>query len=391
MIHAAETLIQDISALLDVLFLTKGGMHAGALLIMTLMIPFFSVTAVYSNTRISQVRLRAVLNQFPDLPGTTFYKLLLEGVRKTRWYKYVLPILILTAINIFMTMILLDGREWTDVVVFEGRRIFLLCGDNCWGDKRTPPLDVSLYQTETVGVLSYAFLGWTVWTLTAIFDRAASHHLFPATFYRLILRLVVALMIAAPVRHLTHDMPSAGQLTGVVLAFIVGMFPERGLKLITDTFEKLVRSENRSEDFDLEWIEGIDGALTFRLRELNVTNAHDLAVANPFSIAEAIAQPLSAVTDWIAQAQLLILLKSDKMKRLRDCGVRTIFDLVGILKSNAGDSYLKDRCGWEILPGYDFAAMIESDGEYRRLLEVHVALGAAAPGKAPVAADQTGA
>jgi hypothetical protein len=321
MIHAAETLIQDFSALLDVLFLTKGGMHAGALLIMTLMIPFFSVTAVYSNTRISQVRLRAVLNQFPDLPGTTFYKLLLEGVRKTRWYKYVLPILI----------------------------------------------------------------------LTAIFDRAASHHLFPATFYRLILRLVVALMIAAPVRHLTHDMPSAGQLTGVVLAFIVGMFPERGLKLITDTFEKLVRSENRSEDFDLEWIEGIDGALTFRLRELNVTNAHDLAVANPFSIAEAIAQPLSAVTDWIAQAQLLILLKSDKMKRLRDCGVRTIFDLVGILKSNAGDSYLKDRCGWEILPAYDFAATIESDGEYRRLLEVHVALGAAAPGKAPVAADQTGA
>lgn len=336
-------------------------MHTLGLILLASLIPFFSIVAIRSIRVTTTERKNAILDTFPQLKNTTFYKAFIGTESKVAVKRFLLPLLFLFCLNGLLSIVVLDG---TTMSPHDGSIVILLCGGHCADS------GVAAYQTQTLVIASYAFIGWMVWTLTAIYDRAAVQQLYPATLYRLLVRLVVAVLVAVVIRHFAADSTKAIPIAGPTPAFVVGMFPEWAVRLISSKFENLGRSSRHSEDFDLELIEGIGPSTAYRLPELSIEDGSDLAHANPFTIFDAVAIPMSEATDWIGQAQLLLLLKADRTQTLQKAGYRTIFDLVRLLKSKNGRAAVQTLCNWVIPEGYDQAAAIESDGAYQRLREV---------------------
>lgn len=348
--------------------------HAAALVLFAALIPFFAIAAVLGIRKAAAMRLQALRDTYPALVATLSFQLQERSFSRVNGFRYVLPLAFLTVLNVFLSMLLLDGAKWTTTGI-GGGTYYLLCGGHCFDTG----VDLTTYQTQTVIVAAFAFLGWMVWTFTAIFDRATSMQLFPSTFNRLVIRLAVAVLVAIVMRHLVAGDATIAALGPLpVLAFVVGMFPERGLSFIAKKFESVVRAPTHSEDFPLDLVEGITPGLAFRMRELSVDSAVDLAHANPIGVFEAAALPLSEIVDWIAQAQLLVLVKTARFQALQAVGYRTIFDLIRLLKAGGGAATLQQVCNLPAPNGLSQAA-IEADSQYARLLEVYVALGGTAP------------
>lgn len=356
------------------MFGTGEAFHGWALCVFMALIPFFAVASVWGIRKAAAIRLQALRDTFPAVVATISFQLQDRSVSRVNGYRYILPLVFLAVLNAFMSMLLLDGGNWTTTGLGTGR-YYLLCGSHCLDD----PGALNAYQTQTVIVAAFAFLGWMVWTFTAIFDRATSMQLFPSTFNRLVIRLAVAVLVAIVMRHLVAADATIAALGPLpVLAFVVGMFPERGLSFIAQKFESVVRAPSHSEDFPLDLIEGISPGLAFRLRELSIDGAADLAHANPIAVFEAAALPLSEIIDWIAQAQLLLLVKTSRFQALQAIGYRNIFDLARLMKAGSGPATLQQVCNLPAPNGVSQAA-IEADSDYVRLREVYVALGGTAP------------
>ena len=111
------------------------------------------------------------------------------------------------------------------------------------------------------------------------------------------------------------------------IAFIIGMFPQRGVNWITSRLSFLSQESHPSvQDLPLGMIEGVDAHDKIRLTELGVDNCYDLAAADFIPLL--IKTPYNAreLIDWILQAKLCVKFGRG-IKDLREHGLRTIVDL----------------------------------------------------------------
>jgi hypothetical protein len=357
----------------------NGFLQLFAVVLFGALIPVFSGLSVWGIRRTATGRRGGLLSAFPTLTNTIYYQLYINGdnrsVSTVKASRYLTPIVFIFLLNTFMSIVLLDFMRLTDDLISPTVRVYILCGGHCADDS-----DQVVYQTQTLVAMAYAFLGWMVWTFGTIFDRASALQLFPSTFNRLLIRLVIAILVAAVARHLVDAAPDIAEFSGIpVLSFVIGMFPERGIKLITSTFEKWFRSSRHSEDFNLELIEGISPGMTYRLEEIAIESGASLTCANPFAIFDASVTPMSEIVDWIAQAHLLLLLKADRFQAMQKIGCRTIFDLLRLIKGPSGVASLRTLCNLDLPQDYDLAAALQADCDYKRLREVYVAIGNDAP------------
>jgi hypothetical protein len=88
-------------------------------------------------------------------------------------------------------------------------------------------------------------------------------------------------------------------------------------------------ASNVPSNFSLLLIEGLTEEKRTRLEELAIDNCQALADHNPFLIWARTSYQLLHVIDWIAQAQLCVLVGQDGIRKLRAIAVRDIFALEG--------------------------------------------------------------
>jgi hypothetical protein len=118
--------------------------------------------------------------------------------------------------------------------------------------------------------------------------------------------------------------------------------------------------------------------MLFRIHELGISSAIDLASFNPLALFDATGFNMTEIVDWTSQAQLLKLAQSGKYQALQAVGYRTVFDLVRVLKREGGTAAVQALCNLPAPYGLD-EAQITADADYRHLLELYVALGSGAP------------
>jgi hypothetical protein len=86
------------------------------------------------------------------------------------------------------------------------------------------------YRIGTFVAISFAYLGWYVWSIATIFTRLATLELVAATYTNMLIRLVMAVLVAAVFRHLASSLfTSAGILSTVATGFGVGIFLDAAL------------------------------------------------------------------------------------------------------------------------------------------------------------------
>jgi hypothetical protein len=194
--------------------------------------------------------------------------------------------------------------------------------------------DVQFPHAGSRLIFGMAFLGAYLWGLQYVFRRYALNDLIPGVYYGLSMRMLLAAVIALVLYNVyaaVADSESAG--SGIMsnvwpaLAFLIGMFPQRGVRWLTERLPMLsAEADPTVRRLPLEMIEGIESHDSLRLEELGIDTCYDLAMVDFVPLA--VKTPYSArqLVDWILQAKMCVYF-GDALNDLRKHGIRTIIDL----------------------------------------------------------------
>jgi hypothetical protein len=194
--------------------------------------------------------------------------------------------------------------------------------------------DVEFPQKGSRIVFAMAFLGVYLSGLQHIYRRYAVNDLSPTLYYgfgmRVLMAATVALVIYNAYSALSGSDTSSSGITANIwpaLAFLIGVFPQRGLRWLSDRIPMLAQATDAAvRPAPLEMIEGVESHDVLRFEELGIDNCYDLATVDFVPVL--LKTPYSArqLVDWILQAKLCVYF-GDSVKELRHLGIRTIVDL----------------------------------------------------------------
>lgn len=249
---------------------------------------------------------------------------------------------------------------------------------------------LAYYQSGALLSFNMAFLGAYLWGIQSIVRRYAMNDLIPVAYYNLGVRMIFACILSLVIYHLVEAMPnilaaaigaeavedeSAGtnsHLVMPVVAFLIGMFPQRGLKWLTERFSLFSEKPNPSmQALPLEMIEGVTIYDRIRLQELGIDSCYDLA--NEDYIPCLFKTPYSPrkLINWILQAKMCVYFGA-QVKELREQGIHTVWQL-----SEYTDEDLKTMAKNTALTEATLIMvkqLVDEDSEVKRLVSAQLKL-----------------
>lgn len=244
--------------------------------------------------------------------------------------------------------------------------------------------DTTTSPVDTLRIQAWAFIGAYVFIIHNLVNRVNNNDVYPITFHYYINRLVIATLLAAWVAHIGDSVKWAidSQAGAIGVGFVLGWMPIDWVKgLVTRISDKSgILSSQKEPDpktmpsnLSLLLIEGLTQDKRERLSELLIDNAHTLANHNPFIVWARTSFQLLHIMDWIAQAQLLVLVKEEGLHRLRFYGVRDIFALEVALAGQSMEQ-VGSVLGWSRERCADALKYLRESPEFARLYDVNAKL-----------------
>ena len=209
---------------------------------------------------------------------------------------------------------------------------------------------IKAYQHGALLAFGLGFLGAYLWGLQGIFKRYSMNDLMPIAFYHFGLRMLLASFFALLIYHtvggFSTDIGSAKQdsqtllPTGdgmlIILVFLVGMFPQQGLRWLKSKIGFNWGDSHPSiKSLPLSMIEGMTAYDIFRLEELGIDTCYDLSNADFIPLLLKTSYGSRELIDWLLQAKLCVRF-GDGIVELRERGIRTVTDFAGL-----DDDYLE--------------------------------------------------
>lgn len=267
---------------------------------------------------------------------------------------YVLPVTIFVMLSAlgFGLMVRLGG-EWAETAgsLLRGLR----------GEDGGP----AEFAEATGLVVGAGFLGAYVWSIKYLILRITNVDLQPLSFLRVSQHLLMTVFVVWVLRHVAAEPDPAGQITGaglLLLAFLAGLYPGLGLKVLVDRLPRKFRVKREAEGvariavaLPLDLIDGIDPAIKFRLNQLEIVDVQNLATVSPLVLYLESPYGLFEIVDWIAQAQLLTELGPDGYVEARSKGVRDMLSFLATGDTPAGRQFLASVLKLEGTPSDDLA------------------------------------
>ncbi|WP_267358542.1 MULTISPECIES: hypothetical protein [unclassified Methylobacterium] len=134
---------------------------------------------------------------------------------------------------------------------------------------------------------------------------------------------------------MTHATRSSAVFAKVLitLGYAVGHSPESANRMVMDR-SKLAHFKRDNPEIcrkitatPVDIIDGIDSDIRDRLADHHIRSTQNLATANPLMLFVETPYGVYQIMEWVAQAQLCCSVGPDKLIRLWQPGIRTLFDL----------------------------------------------------------------
>lgn len=182
---------------------------------------------------------------------------------------------------------------------------------------------------------NFGFLGAYFFSLNLIFRRYVRTDLTPKAYTHVTVRLLVTFIVVWVVSLLpliSSDPNEEVSWVLLVLAFLVGIFPETGITLTQDVLHKTLGRgrifPSLEEKDPLDNLEGINVYDRTRLLEEGIENIENLAHYNPIELMLRTHFPTARLVDLFDQSILYLHTKTEHVRdRLRGLGIRTATDL----------------------------------------------------------------
>jgi hypothetical protein len=261
-------------------------------------------------------------------------------------------------------------------------------------EDRTDP-QFAAYQLQTFAVMAMAFIGAYIYAIGRILDRINNNDLYPVSLYYYTARVIIACAAAAVLRHTIRVL---GEATGAVisngfsggaspllllLGFAIGFAPDLFIVAITRKAFQTLKIWGSRDDPDaasrptslpLLMIDDLTREKIDRLNELEIDSAQVLAQQNPFRLLPRVPFDLSLLIDWIAQAQLYVIVGTDDLAKLRRIYIHNIFELEIRLKNDEARAEICTALDFPTAGAAALLKQIEDDPSFLRLREVKDAM-----------------
>lgn len=157
--------------------------------------------------------------------------------------------------------------------------------------------------------LTLGFLGTYFFSINMIFRRYVRADLTPKTYAYITVRLLITLVLVWSLSVLPEFSNSAVVENGLLpLAFIIGVFPEDGFRMIRDSVRKIFgnRFGGNEEKYPLTDLDGMNQYDQARLLEEGIENIENLAHHNLIELLAFTRIPTARLVDMFDQAILYI-------------------------------------------------------------------------------------
>jgi len=203
---------------------------------------------------------------------------------------------------------------------------------------------LSFVDSNTMTLVFFAFLGAYVFSIQDLVRRFNTFDIQPQVYSSIFMRMVVAVVItfvgAAVINLSAGDIAGQGNNSdssvsawAAVLAFVIGIFPKRGLRWFTQrTNSVLGGAVDASSERPLEKIIGISTWHEARLSEMGIDDAQNLATADIRRLLLTTQFDTQAIIHWIDQTILYVKV-GDKIDRFRDVKIATFSELRAVITS----------------------------------------------------------
>src|SRR5215470_4858607 len=154
-------------------------MNYGAMTLFAAFIPILAGISVYLRHDRANTRLNAAVTLY-GLEDDRYYKIYLQNKLPELWKQTWFPISVMFLISLTKAL----GNDMSNLLVL-GQK---------WEPKglKELPEEAQSYRLGTFVTISFAYLGWYVWSIATIFSRLATLELVAATYTNMLIRLVMA-------------------------------------------------------------------------------------------------------------------------------------------------------------------------------------------------------
>ncbi|MCE7990986.1 MAG: hypothetical protein HEP71_03365 [Roseivirga sp.] len=244
---------------------------------------------------------------------------------------YILPLTFITMVTFIGLYFLFLGwslyKPATDGFV----KSVLLAGSDFWVD----PIASQVIEKRSVSIVAWSILGSFLGGAQYTYRRYATIDLTPGIFFSIGIRMILAPTLSLMISFLMgiNEPENASSNIILVIAFLTGLFPERGLKMLLDKTSSIFPDEHKFkiQTLPLQAIEGISYLHRLRLNEIGIDNAQNLAQFNFLMLIIKTPFPARILLDWVAQAKLMTQFPGH-INQLRESGMRTALDLKDALE-----------------------------------------------------------
>jgi hypothetical protein len=244
---------------------------------------------------------------------------------------YFLPIVTLYFVVFSFSSILMFSPWFDD---FFSQKSFVLGGTAVIG--MTDNTQVAIFQKGTFLCGVAAFLGSYVYMIGRLWNRINNSDIYPTSYHYYTARMIIAYFVAVVFRHSLASFGVTGDSLIILIGFVIGLTPDFFTLTMARKVYRLIKiygskpdpvEQNQAAGMPLLMLDDLSQDKVDRFSELGIDNAQMLACQNPFVIWPRLPYDLGLLIDWMAQAQLYVLVREQGLKSAREKCIFDIFDL----------------------------------------------------------------